>query len=218
LVDVEGPRADSTSAVKEESATSKFDIKVACSEAEEEVVELEVEAEMDEEMLLPALIYKDSSSAAEATPTPSSTPTRITPTLPPHHRDAGALFPVESQQQFLSPPPRHMAAFNFGSSKCYPSTPPFYHYTHQQTSPDGKPKSVEVAAEVAVELGCHGGHHHHDNCVVLGESEGDTMVGDTEERMTRLKQQMVSQVLEIGIIFHSGDHRDDDGDVAEQSH
>ncbi|MQM21804.1 hypothetical protein Taro_054848 [Colocasia esculenta] len=65
-------------------------------------------------------------------------------------------------------------------------------------SPDGKPKSVEAAAAVAVELGCHGGHHGGG-----GESEADAMVGDAEERVTRLKQQMVSQVLEIGIIFHS---------------
>lgn len=68
---------------------------------------------------------------------------------------------------------------------------------------EGKPKSVEAAAAVAVELGCHGGHHHGGGGGGFRESEANAMVGDAEERMARLKQRMVSQVLEIGIIFHS---------------
>ncbi|XP_078447638.1 ZIP metal ion transporter family [Wolffia australiana] len=36
-----------------------------------------------------------------------------------------------------------------------------------------------------------------------GGFEGELMVGDSEERLVKLKQRMVSQVLEIGIIFHS---------------
>ncbi|MQL79683.1 hypothetical protein Taro_012122 [Colocasia esculenta] len=135
LADVEGHRAGSTPAVKEEPAASESDIKVACSEAEEEVVEPEAEAEVDEEMLLPALIYKDGSSAdsSDSSAVLNAGEDNTSPAHHPHHRDAGALFPAESQQQFPGPPPQHVAAFDFGSSKCYPNTLPFYHYTHQQT-------------------------------------------------------------------------------------
>lgn len=62
----------------------------------------------------------------------------------------------------------------------------------------GKPGGATAA--VVVELGRHGGHHHGGG---FGESEADPIEGDAEERMVRLKQRMVSQVLEIGIIFHS---------------
>ncbi|XP_010937904.1 zinc transporter 6 [Elaeis guineensis] len=52
----------------------------------------------------------------------------------------------------------------------------------------------EAAAAVVAMSGCHG--HH-------GDRQDLDDHGNEEERLAKLKQRMVSQVLEIGIIFHS---------------
>ncbi|KAM0953650.1 putative zinc/iron permease [Dioscorea sansibarensis] len=66
--------------------------------------------------------------------------------------------------------------------------------TSHATEPSAKPGYTPIGSEEAgkavaikVEMGCH----------------GVAAVGDEEERLAKLKQRMVSQVLEIGIIFHS---------------
>lgn len=59
----------------------------------------------------------------------------------------------------------------------------------------GKLRSEAAAAAAVVTMsGCHG---HHGDRQDLDEE------GNEEERLAKLKQRMVSQVLEIGIIFHS---------------
>ncbi|KAJ0979383.1 hypothetical protein J5N97_014857 [Dioscorea zingiberensis] len=62
------------------------------------------------------------------------------------------------------------------------------HATEASAKPGYSPIGSEEAGKtVALEIGCH----------------GMATTGDEEERLAKLKQRMVSQVLEIGIVFHS---------------
>lgn len=65
---------------------------------------------------------------------------------------------------------------------------------------EGKRKAAAASVSAVAMGGCHGQHG------VTDEQEGEEEEGDQgseEERLAKLKQRMVSQVLEIGIVFHS---------------
>lgn len=49
--------------------------------------------------------------------------------------------------------------------------------------------------------GCHGNHGGDEHEEIGEQVEGEK--GSEEERLAKLKQRLVSQVLEIGIVFHS---------------
>ncbi|KAG0487961.1 hypothetical protein HPP92_006772 [Vanilla planifolia] len=60
---------------------------------------------------------------------------------------------------------------------------------------EGKPdSSVSTSVDLAA-VACHGHGNHGEEAIEVGLDE--------EERLAKMKQRMVSQVLEIGIIFHS---------------
>ncbi|PKA67103.1 Zinc transporter 6, chloroplastic [Apostasia shenzhenica] len=63
---------------------------------------------------------------------------------------------------------------------------------------EGKPEQSGSAAMEMAAIACHGHGDHGEEAIDL-RLEGM----EEEERMAKLKQRMVSQVLEIGIIFHS---------------
>ncbi|WOL14816.1 zinc transporter 6, chloroplastic [Canna indica] len=65
---------------------------------------------------------------------------------------------------------------------------------------EGKQKHAPATVAAVAMTGCHG-HHGGDDHNEGEEEEADQF--SEEERLTKLKQRMVSQVLEIGIVFHS---------------
>lgn len=63
-------------------------------------------------------------------------------------------------------------------------------------------KELSEAPVAEVEMsGCHGNHRGDEQEEIGEEVEGEK--GSEEERLAKLKQRLVSQVLEIGIVFHS---------------
>ncbi|KAL1308523.1 hypothetical protein HN51_050487 [Arachis hypogaea] len=74
------------------------------------------------------------------------------------------------------------------------------HVEHAQYAPVKTNEKESSSVESRIELGGGGGCHGGDSTgAVAGEGSAVT----DEEMLLRLKQKMVSQVLEIGIIFHS---------------
>ncbi|KAG6492234.1 zinc transporter 6, chloroplastic-like [Zingiber officinale] len=71
---------------------------------------------------------------------------------------------------------------------------------YQRLEEGMKQRSEAPVAEVAMS-GCHGNHGGDEREEIGEEEEGEQ--GSEEERLEKLKQRLVSQVLEIGIVFHS---------------
>lgn len=150
----EAPRPDAGSAVKEEPAASASENKVVSSEAEEEIIEGELE--VDEEALLSNLIRKDVSSTdssdSSAIVNASGEDNHTTTASHRHHRDLDEQFPSSQQHQLLGPPsPSPMGPLDSGSTKYYASIFPFYQHSHCQQISSSTPPPLSPLLRMAEE-------------------------------------------------------------------
>ncbi|CAA7401632.1 unnamed protein product [Spirodela intermedia] len=151
LTEEEAPRPNAALAVKEEPAASASDNKVVSSEAEEEIIEAELE--VDEVAPLPNFINKDGSSTDSSDSSDivnaNGEDNHTTTASHPHHRDMDDQFPSSDQHQLLGSPPSPMGPFDGGGTRCYPNILPFYQHSHFQLLSSSTPPPLPPLLRMA---------------------------------------------------------------------